>query len=49
MDILTKIVKDKRIEVNLRKQLIPTKQLEQSILFERQTISLANNLRNSTS
>jgi len=49
MDILTKIVKDKRIEVNLRKQLIPTKQLEQSILFERQTISLAKNLRNSTS
>ncbi|QRM89477.1 indole-3-glycerol phosphate synthase TrpC [Lacinutrix sp. WUR7] len=48
MDILTKIVKDKRIEVNLRKQLIPTKQLEQSILFERQTISLAKNLRNST-
>ncbi len=49
MDILQKIVKDKRIEVNLRKQLIPTKQLEQSILFERQTISLAKNLRNSTS
>ena len=49
MDILQKIVKDKRIEVNLRKQLIPVKQLEQSILFERQTVSLANNLRNSTS
>ncbi|AUC80709.1 indole-3-glycerol phosphate synthase TrpC [Lacinutrix sp. Bg11-31] len=48
MDILTKIVNDKRIEVNLRKQLIPTKQLEQSILFERETISLANKLRNST-
>ncbi|WP_055435250.1 indole-3-glycerol phosphate synthase TrpC [Lacinutrix algicola] len=48
MDILTKIVKDKRIEVNLRKQLIPTKQLEQSILFERETVSLANKLRNST-
>lgn len=49
MDILEKIVKDKRIEVNLRKQLIPIQQLEQSILFERQTISLAKNLRNSTS
>jgi len=49
MDILQKIVKDKRIEVNLRKQLIPIQQLEQSILFERQTISLAKNLRNSTS
>lgn len=48
MDILTKIVNDKRIEVNLRKQLIPTKQLEQSILFERETVSLANKLRNST-
>ncbi|WP_055443031.1 indole-3-glycerol phosphate synthase TrpC [Lacinutrix himadriensis] len=49
MDILEKIVKDKRIEVSLRKQLIPIQQLEQSILFERQTISLAKNLRNSTS
>ncbi|MBQ0787727.1 MAG: indole-3-glycerol phosphate synthase TrpC [Oceanihabitans sp.] len=49
MDILQKIVKDKRIEVNLRKQLIPIQQLEQSILFERQTISLAKNLRSSTS
>ncbi|WP_299252996.1 indole-3-glycerol phosphate synthase TrpC [uncultured Lacinutrix sp.] len=48
MDILTKIVNDKRIEVNLRKQLIPTKQLEQSILFERETVSLANKLRKST-
>jgi len=49
MDILQKIVTDKRIEVKLRKQLIPTKQLEQSILFERKTISLANKLKNSTS
>ena len=48
MNILDKITRDKRIEVNLRKQLIPTKQLEQSILFERETISLANKLRNST-
>ncbi|MBU2939694.1 indole-3-glycerol phosphate synthase TrpC [Lacinutrix sp. C3R15] len=47
MDILQKIVTDKRIEVNLRKQLIPSKQLEQSILFERETISLANKLKNS--
>lgn len=47
MDILTKIVNDKRIEVNLRKALIPTKQLEQSILFERETVSLAQNLRES--
>ncbi len=49
MDILTRIVNDKRVEVNLRKQLIPTKQLEQSILFERETVSLAQRLRNSTS
>ena len=47
MDILTKIVNDKRIEVNLRKQLIPIKQLEQSVLFERETISLAKKLKDS--
>ncbi|MGJ8551168.1 indole-3-glycerol phosphate synthase TrpC [Winogradskyella wichelsiae] len=49
MNILDKIVFDKRKEVNLRKSLIPVKQLEQSILFERTTFSLASNLRNSTS
>ncbi len=48
MDILTKIVNDKRVEVNLRKQLIPTKQLEQSVLFERKTFSLAKKLRESS-
>ncbi len=47
MDILEKIVIDKRKEVDLRKKLIPTSQLEQSVLFERPTVSLANNLRNS--
>ena len=45
MDILTKIVNDKRIEVNLRKQLIPIKQLEHSILYERETVSLAKKLK----
>ncbi|MBJ6368096.1 indole-3-glycerol phosphate synthase TrpC [Snuella sedimenti] len=49
MNILDKITADKRNEVNLRKSLIPHKQLEQSVLFERTTISLANNLRNSKS
>ena len=49
MNILDKITADKRIEVNLRKNLIPTKQLEQSILFEREIISLATNLRTSKS
>ena len=47
MNILDKIVADKRIEVDYRKSLIPVKQLEQSVLFERQTISLANKLRDS--
>lgn len=49
MNILDKITLDKRKEVALRKGLIPVSQLEQSVLFERPTISLANNLRNSTS
>lgn len=48
MNILDKIVADKRIEVSLRKQLIPVSQLEQSVLFERPTISLASKLKNST-
>lgn len=48
MNILDKIVTDKRIEVSLRKQLIPLSQLEQSVLFERPTISLALKLKNST-
>ena len=49
MDILNKIVIDKRKEVDFRKALIPVTQLEQSILFERQTISLAKKLRESNS
>ncbi len=49
MNILDKITRDKRIEVNLRKQLIPIKQLEQSILFERKTISLSKKLKESSS
>ncbi|MGZ0014936.1 indole-3-glycerol phosphate synthase TrpC [Yeosuana sp. AK3] len=49
MNILDKIVADKRIEVDLRKSLIPIKQLEQSVLFERETVSLAHKLRLSQS
>lgn len=49
MNILNKIVKDKRAEVILRKGLIPTSQLERSILFDRETISLAQVLRTSKS
>ncbi|MFG6687102.1 indole-3-glycerol phosphate synthase TrpC [Mariniflexile sp. HNIBRBA6329] len=44
MNILDKIVADKRVEVDLRKSLIPVKQLEQSVLFERNTVSLAKKL-----
>jgi len=47
MDILEKIVADKRLEVALKKQLIPSLQLEQSVLFERETISLVKNLQDS--
>ena len=49
MNILDKIVIDKRKEVDLRKALIPTKQLEASVLFERVTNSLAEKLRSSNS
>lgn len=49
MNILDKIVIDKRKEVDLKKSLISTKQLEQTNLFERETISLANKLKNSAS
>lgn len=47
MHILDRIIQDKRKEVDLKKLIIPTNQLEQSILFERQTVSLAHNLQNS--
>ena len=49
MTILDKIVRDKRIETDLRKQLIAISQLERSVLFDRDTISLANKLRHSSS
>ena len=48
MNILDNIVIDKHKEVDLRKSLIPTHQLENSVLFERPTISLTNRLRQST-
>lgn len=46
MTILDKIIADKHKEVALKKQLIPTSQLERSALFERETQSLATALRN---
>jgi len=49
MNILDKITADKRKEVNLKKSLIPIKQLEKLVLFERQTISLSEHLKNSAS
>lgn len=49
MNILDNIVADKRKEVDLKKSLIPVSQLEQSVLFERKTVSLANALKNSSS
>lgn len=47
--ILDRIVADKRNEVTLRKQLIPLKQLEQSVLFEHQCLSLSTRLIESSS
>lgn len=49
MNILDKIIFDKRREIILKKSIIPTSQLEKSVLFERPTFSLSNNLKNSTS
>ena len=49
MNILDKIVFDKRKEVELRKALIPTSQLEASVLFNRPTHSLSKALRTSSS
>ena len=48
MDILEKIVRDKRIEIDLRKALIPISQLEASVLFNRETVSLTDALKKSS-
>ena len=47
MNILDKIILDKKREVELKKSLIPVSQLENSILFGSRTISLSKILRNS--
>lgn len=49
MNILDKIIIDKRKEVLLKKALIPVSQLENSVLFGNRTISLSKNLRASKS
>ncbi|MBD0852390.1 indole-3-glycerol phosphate synthase TrpC [Maribacter arenosus] len=48
MNILEKIVKDKRKEVALKKSIVPSTQFEQSVMFERKGASLASALRNSS-
>ena len=48
MTILDKIVKDKRLEVNLRKELITSGQLERSSLFQSATVSLSDKLQKSS-
>lgn len=47
MNILDKIIADKHKEVALKKSIIPIKQLENSVLFDRETNSLAKALQNS--
>jgi indole-3-glycerol phosphate synthase len=47
MNILDRIIVDKSREVILKKSIIPVSQLEASVLFERKTISLSQNLKNS--
>lgn len=45
MNILDKIIADKFKEVELKKSIIPVSQLENSVLFNRKCISLAENLK----
>lgn len=47
MTILDNIVKDKLKEIVLKKELIPIRILEQTPFFEKETMSLANKLKNS--
>jgi indole-3-glycerol phosphate synthase len=49
MNILDKIIADKRKEVELKKQIIPISQLESSVLFDKTTISLKSNLQKESS
>lgn len=48
MNILDKIILDKKREVILKKSIIPVSQLESSVFFERQTISLSQKLKASS-
>lgn len=49
MNILDKIIIDKKREVILKKNIIPVSQLESSVFFNKETISLRTNLVNSNS
>ncbi|MDX6183389.1 indole-3-glycerol phosphate synthase TrpC [Flavobacterium sp. Fl-77] len=49
MNILDKIIFDKHREVVLKKAIIPVSQLENSVFFERETISLSQKLKTSSS
>ena len=49
MNILDKIIADKKVEVALKKGLIPIKNFEMSPLFERPTNSMATKIRQSAS
>lgn len=49
MNILDKIIADKRKEVELKKSIVPVSQLENAFLFSRNTISLKQKLQSSTS
>jgi indole-3-glycerol phosphate synthase len=48
MNILDKIIVDKKREVILKKSIIPVSQLEASVFFGKETISLSQSLRNSS-
>jgi indole-3-glycerol phosphate synthase len=45
MNILDKIIVDKRREVILKKSIIPVSQLEASVFSQKKTISLSENLK----
>lgn len=49
MNILDKIITDKKREVELKKNIIPVSQLEASVLFNSRTYSMSKLLRNSAS
>ena len=49
MNILDKIVKDKRQEVTLKKALVSTAELEATALFSRSSVSLSKRIKNSKS